>query len=293
MTVVHEAPGLAADWLNAWLAAVGITVLVPDARLSWSREPVPTARFVVEGDVDLARRVADAMPTVDQLRQLPIARSHDESAFELEYHVDRQTFIDRARLARRGHDGGLEMCLTDLAGDEEYVGQGHFNVPVPSATKRTIHDRLLKCRGLIPEDIVASVQGSLDGRVRRVKANGLGFDFRRASSGVHPDTSKWVDPVVECLCFAGLAQFPVRGDGKHLAQRGWTSEGTRRRVFVWPVWVPFLDRWGIDAMLDLRNRKGIERRLRSIGVSGLYRSVAQQPKSSSDSYRAYASERLW
>jgi len=34
------APGLTADWLNAWLAAIGVTVLVPQARLS---DPFPNS----------------------------------------------------------------------------------------------------------------------------------------------------------------------------------------------------------------------------------------------------------
>ena len=32
----HEAPGLPADWLNGWLAAIGVTVLIPGARLRWT-----------------------------------------------------------------------------------------------------------------------------------------------------------------------------------------------------------------------------------------------------------------
>ena len=60
----HEAPGLPADWLNGWLAAIGVTVLIPGARLCWTDDGVPSAVFETDEPVDLAKVVADALPTL-------------------------------------------------------------------------------------------------------------------------------------------------------------------------------------------------------------------------------------
>ena len=37
-------PGLPASWINAWLAAVGATVLDPRLRLHWTRGGTPAGR---------------------------------------------------------------------------------------------------------------------------------------------------------------------------------------------------------------------------------------------------------
>ena len=42
--VERECPGLPAEWINGWLAAVGTTVLDSELRLSWTMDPSPQQR---------------------------------------------------------------------------------------------------------------------------------------------------------------------------------------------------------------------------------------------------------
>jgi len=46
-----ECPGLPASWLNGWLAAIGLLVLEPRLRLSWTSDPSPVAVLGVDGDI--------------------------------------------------------------------------------------------------------------------------------------------------------------------------------------------------------------------------------------------------
>jgi len=74
------APGLTADWLNAWLAAIGVTVLVPGIRLGWSADPLPVAHFDIPvGDVVAGwRGHSRASMTLDTFRlpeRSPVMRS--------------------------------------------------------------------------------------------------------------------------------------------------------------------------------------------------------------------------
>src|SRR5699024_7013937 len=112
--VTTEAPGLTADWINAWLAAIGITVLVPGVRLSWSGDALPVAVFHAEGDESLAARVANWMPSVESVCALAIARTHGDTSVELPRKVLHDAYASRAVIARRGHDPSLASSLTDL-----------------------------------------------------------------------------------------------------------------------------------------------------------------------------------
>jgi hypothetical protein len=71
---------------------------------------------------------------------------------------------------------------------------------------------------------------------------------------MHAARDVYADPVVELLTFAALLLFPVRGNGRRIRQRLWTDNSTRRGAFQWIAWRPALDRWGIDALLDLQPR---------------------------------------
>ena len=68
----HETPGLPADWLNGWLAAIGVTVLVPGTRLCWTDDGVPSAVLETEQPVDLPKVVAEALPTCADCAYVPL-----------------------------------------------------------------------------------------------------------------------------------------------------------------------------------------------------------------------------
>ena len=55
--------------------AVGVTVLVPGTRLRWADEGVPSALFETDHPTDLAKLVADALPTPEALARSAIART--------------------------------------------------------------------------------------------------------------------------------------------------------------------------------------------------------------------------
>jgi len=288
------ARGLAADWLNAWLAAIGVGVLLPDVRLGWTGDPVPRARFSFPGGLPLAERIAESLPTVDQLEELVIA--------DLPQNVPADEFSRAAELARERLDLSLALVATDIRGldkRKETLPTGPFNPGVPHG--ETLFTRLRACRQGLDGigDLSALVDASLTGRGRRVKANGLGFDYRRIAASVPGEAPKWVDPVVECLCFFGLFLHPLSGDGRVPRQRGWT--GPRRSTFRWPVWENPLDRWAIDALLDIAYADlampsssivPLPSSWRRLSVSALYGAVPFQRTGSSDPTRGYASERL-
>lgn len=298
----HQAPGLPGNWLNGWLAAVGITVLLDNVHLSWTDDVVPIAVF--HGEDDLAGALAAVLPSDTDLGRLAIARHHPNTPVELPRDVTFDAFAARARLARSSHDLTLEATLTDLARKEpsknrrkdegeDLVAHGPLDPDTPRG--RTLHERLMAVRSAITDPAV-TIERSLAGHGVRIKGNGLGFDHRRFAAGVQPDAEVAVDPVIELLCFFSLLLLPVRGAGAHtrryVRQRGWDGSRLRRHALTWPIWAMPLDRWGIDALLDIVWTSSLQT-ARRWGVSGLYGSVAQQPKSSSDVSRSYASERLW
>ncbi len=286
------APGLTADWLNAWLAAIGVTVLVPEARLGWSTDRRPMAWFWVEGR-DLPAKIAEALPSTDDLGRLSIARSlvgHPD----LLRAVPLEVYKDRAAVARHEGDFSLEATVTDLQGSLPQGGLPHSPFDTPAPQGRTLHQRLAHCRSALGADLRAEVVASFGGSGRRIAANGLGFDCRRFASGVQPDAPKMVDPVVECLAFFGMALFPARGNGTRPQTRGWQDRASKVGAFRWPAWSAPLDRWAIDALLDRipspRERPGPARLL---GFTSLFETVPYRPVATADTTRAYGSRRVW
>jgi hypothetical protein len=269
---------------------VGITVLVPAARLAWTAGPEPVAVFCE--DADLADSVATALPGAEAVSRLAIARQHPEGGSEFPRAVSREVFHERAVCARASHDLTLEASVTDLAeADSGKLAHAPLDPPMPRGI--TLHERLATVRAALGADATDRIRRSLVGGGIREQGNGLGFDHRRFPAGVQPDANVAVDPVVETLAFYGLLLLPVRGDGHQGHQRGWTASPSARGAFTWPVWSAPLDRWAIDALLDLA-WSGLDRpALRAWGVTGLYGSVPQQAKSKSDVGRGYASERRW
>lgn len=288
--------GLAADWLNAWLAAVGVTVLVPDVRLSWTDDPVPRARFTAPDGCDVAAAIAEALPSADDVRSMAF-----DGPKQWMSHDDYRRCADRARIL---HDDSLAVLATDLAEPaEKGLATGELNVGVPKGI--TLSSRVASCADAASTgggDKRARVAATLEGRGERVVNNGLGFDYRRLAGPILGETKNLVDPVVELLCFHGTLLFPTRGDGRRVRQRGWTVARTRHR-FVWPTWSGPLDRWGVDALLDLTyeavtpngslRENGTDglRRLAAWGVTGLY-GLVPFAKYGSATTSGYAAERI-
>jgi hypothetical protein len=283
--------------LNAWLAAVGVTVLVPGTRLGWTDDLRPIAEFDLPGHGAAAEIIAAHLPTVDDVDRLAIAR-HASGAEELRRNVSLSAYRQRVALARASKDFSLGASVTDLTPrlDETNLPHSPFDPPAPRG--ETLHSRLRKCVESLTGSNVERVDATLHGYARRILANGLGFDYRRLASGSHADGNKYVDPVVEILAFFGLALLPMRGDldGEHA--RGWTQRASRRGAFQWPVWRMHLDRWGIDALLDRvppieASARQHTTTLKLLCVTAIFGSVPYQETGPMDATRAYASERVW
>jgi len=285
------APGLPSDWLNAWLAAVGTTVIVPGLRLGWTQEPTPKAQFAITTNTSLAKLITAHMPGIEELDELVIAT--------LDQNLDQDQYQLAAQKARQRRDPSLSILTTDLAKPtkNETLPTGFFNVGAPRG--ETLHNRLRACRTALDtaeKTLESLVTDTLEGRGMRIKANGLGFDYHRITAPVPGEATKMVDPLIECLCFFGLLLHPVSGDGNNLLQRGWIS-----RTFAWPTWTPALDRWAIDALLDhthltLTNQSAappdISPPLQRLGITALYQSIPFQRTGSSDTTRGYASQQV-
>ena len=67
-------PGLSANWVNGWLAAVGITVLDPRLRLHWSLDAIPVAVISAQ-DADPVDILVSAWPCTTVLTDLPVAET--------------------------------------------------------------------------------------------------------------------------------------------------------------------------------------------------------------------------
>ena len=293
-------PGWRASSVNAWLAAVGATVLDQHIRLHWTTDAEPVAVLSSDGGDPVAALLA-SWPDAESLSELPIAEGW-RGTVKLRRRVRVEAFMARAQAAR-SHERSwtLSSTMTDLSVDERgEVAHAPFD-PAGPGTIKWLHHRLLKVHGHL-DDPAARLRESLAGEADRVKDNGLGFDLTRLGS-LQDSTTPWVDPIVEVLAFFGLALLPVRGEGADrqldrsadvsARQRGWLDvEGSReRRSFHWPAWRQSLDRDGIDALLDAWNpeRKAGWARL---GVHMAWRSVQFERRSSADSTRAIGSVRL-
>ena len=91
-------PGWGASWVNAWLAAVGATVLDERIRLRWTTDAEPTAVLSSE-TVDPVAALVESWPDAETLSDLPIARKRQETA-ELKRTVPLEVFEERARATR-------------------------------------------------------------------------------------------------------------------------------------------------------------------------------------------------
>ena len=293
-------PGLPAAWINAWLAAVGATVLDSRIRLRWTTERTPTAVLVAD-DVDPVEALAASWPDRDMLAELPIAE-HWRNTPPMPRRVAVDAFKARAHAAR-GHPFSwtLSSTVTDLALDANgEVAHAPFD-PAGPGTIKWLHHRLLKVHGEVVPSAERLMQ-SLLGTAERVNDNGLGFDLTRMGSQAD-GTAMTVDPVVEVLAFFGLALLPVRGVGtdarqhrssySSAVQRGWVRVRADRREyrFKWPAWSASLDRAAIDALLDIWN-PDMKMHWNRTGVHAGWQTVQFKPRATADATRAFGSERI-
>lgn len=282
-------PGLPADWLNAWLAAIGALVLVPELKLCWSDDPVPLAVLTAPGDDDPATLIASAWPTADDIASLPIAR-HLEGHRELALNPTVEDWMDRVGCARSAPWGWMLTSLyTDLAwsvsAKAHTIERGQFHTPMPGRDN-TMHDRLRKLVRPVDEGVLGR---ALDGAGDRVGNYGLGFDVSRISS-LADESSMMVDPIIEVLAFFGLALFPARGDGSRRRQRGWSRPSSGGGSFRWCTWAEPLHLGGVDALLDVA-ATGVEGACRA-GVTGSWEVVPFEARGISDVTRGYGSRRV-
>ena len=297
-----ECPGLPAYWVNAWLAAVGVTVLDPRIRLRWSSHNTPVA-VLSASEVDPIDAVVESWPDASLLWDMPIARDWHQSK-PMTRKVPAALFRERAKMAR-GHPRSwtLSSTVTDLQTDKQGdIAHGPFDPPAPKGSY--LHDRLMRVHERVGLS-AARVRDSLTGQAVREQNNGLGFDHTRLGSQADK-TEPWVDPLVEVLAFFGLSILPVRGDGvdERLGrfaagkerQRGWRTGRVDRgaaRHFTWPAWEQPLDAPGVDALMDVWNpdRKSSWQRLR---VHAGWQTIEYEPRDPKrkDPTKAYGAQRL-
>ena len=293
--------GLPASWVNAWLAAVGVTVLAPRIRLHWTAEGTSLA-VLSSDDVDPIEALVEMWPDAASLRKLPIAERWN-GAGVLERKVSVEQFVARVKKAR-GHtlDWTISSTMTDLSVDKDgEVAHAPFDPSGPGSVK-WLHHRLLKSHDQVGPMSTDRLRNSLIGRAPRVKDNGLGFDCTRLGS-LADGSDRWIEPVVEVLAFFGLAVLPFRGRGADSRlgqvgnpderQRGWQkAPGSKEpRRFVWPAWQQALNTAGIDALLDVWNPTH-KQTWGALGIHAAWRTVRYQPRNSADTTRAYGAEML-
>ena len=299
MTVERECPGVPADWINGWLAAVGATVLDSRIRLRWTTDDIPLAVLVGDG-VDPIDAILESWPSAQALREMPIAEGW-RRAGSMKRNVPVDLFQERAKLARGGpYAWTLSSTMTDLQIDEKgCVEHGPFDASGPGTVK-WLHHRLMRLHERV-EPSEERLLDSLSGRADREQTNGLAFDQTRLGS-LADKTDPRVDPVIEVCAFFGLAVLPVRGDGGDRRQKGSLLTGTRQRgwyrseqpsdhFFAWPAWRQPLDHAGIDALLDVwRPRRKAGWAL--LGIHAGWRSLAYMSRDRADPTKAYGAHRL-
>jgi hypothetical protein len=282
------APGLTGDYLNAWLAALGVTVLVDGALLRWTDDRVPAAVLTSPDGVELVDAVGAALPSVADLDRLAIANLADRRRFPR--NVDIEQYRQAAEVARASRDFSLAASVTDLVGSPKDDKLPHSPFDPAAPRGETLWSRLRACRLAVgragtPAD---AVRATLDGTAARVDLNGLGFDFRRIPAGSQSG-GPHVDPLLECLAFYGLALLPTRGGGGARAwTRGWTAGSGSH--FQWPTWSANLDRWAIDALLGALYGEDASRwRRQGLGVTGVFETIRYQRTGDMDQTAGFAS----
>ena len=293
-----QCPGLPADWVNAWLAAIGATVLDHRIRLHWTSQGSPMAVLSAQG-TDPVECLIESWPDAGFLADLPVAETWSGTA-AVKRKVPVEAFRERVQAARgHRHAWTLSSTMTDLCVDQDgYVAHAPFDPPAPKGAY--LHQRLVRVHEHVDPN-ANHIQDALRGQPILVKNNGLGFDQGRLASSSDA-TDPLVNPVVEVLAFFGLCLLPVRGPGtdRRLDGRANIAEQQRgfmplkvgvRRNFCWPAWTPPLGRDGIDALLDSWD-PAQQARWPLLGIHSAWQSVQYQHQGALDATRAFGSARL-
>lgn len=322
----RQCPGLPAEWPNAWLAALGATVLTPQMRLSWSEHVEPTA-VLWHPSSDPATAITAYWPDSGRIDALPLKRQQDRlpstktgpSEKVVPARLFRQTLLNGPDAELDAHS--LSSFWTDQAtyeGNDEQqccTKSPWFCLGAPRG--ETLHARLASTERHFRSSLAATgtplrdaVAGALDGFSLHVKCNGLGFDARRVvKNNKLAKSDPWVCPVVEILSFWGLALLPLRGDGRH-TRRDRDSRPSQKcqhsdRRLLYPAWRQDqpLDRWGIVALLTHweheTSRRGpdqwplSEAARRRLGVTSAWQAEVLRPDGGGgDSTRGLSSARV-
>ena len=287
-------PGLPAEWINGWLAAVGTTVLDPRVTLSWTDDPSPVA-VLHHPTQPPAEAIAAAWPDTARIEGMPVA--------PLARKATAAAVSERIR-ARAGHPDAwtLTSTLTDLEpGDTGEAGHGMFDPAAPGTTG-ALHQRLAKVNRHArdhPAGIGCIIAATFQGTSAPVNDNGLGFDISRLPDRAAAKRATMVHPAVEVLAFFGLALLPVRADGRRTEQPHTRQRGRgvgEHRGFLWPAWTQPLDRWAIDALLDAWHRTWRSHRgphvsqWRRLGVHAAWETRPYDSPNSSDHTRGFSSQ---
>lgn len=299
-----ECPGLPASWFNAWLAAVGATVLVPQMRLSWTDGPDSCAVLSLDASTDPSDALGAAWPDADRISAMPIAR-HWRGTPDLKRKPALAAFRERVRAGRGLPDAWTlsstvtDLYVTDKDPDKAKVSHSRLDPPVPRGL--TIHDRLVALAESV-DDATDLLRETLAGRGIRSNLNGLGFDITRLTAQ-GDNSSNRVDVAVEVLAFFGLALLPVRGSGVVQGVSGarealdsrvrcWHQrDDSRTRQMYWPAWSSPIRRPGIDALLDAWQPR-IKSTWSSLSVHAGWRSVEYKGRGQNDSTKGIGSEAL-
>jgi hypothetical protein len=248
--------------------------------------------FTFADPTPFPEQLAVALPSMEDIACLAIARTHSDSSVDFTRTVSQEAYRARCALVRRTGDSSLSSSVTDLGRNHlDDLEHGTFDPPMPQG--RTLWQRLEACASFQDTDpvtLASAVDRTLRTGGRRVETNGLGWDYRRILSPTNPASGVWVDPIVELLAFYGMTLLPTRGDGRVQQTRGWTAAPSKVGSFTWPAWTPPLTATGIDALLDSfwsRRRKHS-----SELFPASYESVPYKARGSSDTTRGYASRRI-
>ena len=310
-----ECPGLPADWLNSWLASIGLLVLEPRLRLRWTPDATPIAVLSADGETDPLSLAAHSWPQMERLAVMPIAE-HLEGLPDMKRTVPLEVFRRRAEFAREQPDSWtLSSTVTDLCVDvaaDHTVRHAPLDPKGPGPIK-WLHHRLTRSYTMV-EHPSGAVVATLEGRGRRVVDNGLGFDASRIS-GLADSAAKLVDPVIEVLAFFGLRILPMRGDGVEIGKSGTRKRfATRQRCWhlnttqpswtphmKWPAWKQSLDYPGVDSLLDLwsrlmeqntRGRAVSRTELSRLGIHAAWQTRSYQERGKGDTTVGFASARV-